>query len=198
MAVVFDLGNVLIQWDPRHLFRKMFGGDDERMEWFLRHVCTTAWNELHDAGQPFAVGVRNLVAVYPDYRPYIEAYFARWPEMLHGEVPGTVAILRALHTAGVPLYALSNWSTETFPVAQAQFPFLQWFRGIVLSGEERVIKPDPRIYQILLERYDLVPQQTIFIDDAAKNVEAARARGMTAIHFTGALELQKSLEHLGL
>ena len=170
-VVVFDLGGVLIDWDPRLLYRTMFGGDDAAMETFLATVCTPEWNARQDAGRPFVEGVARLVEDFPSERQQIVAFHERWAETLGEQISGTVALLEELHERAVPLYALSNWSAETFPIARARFPFLGLFEGIVISGEERVSKPDPRLYQVLFDRYGLDPRTAVFIDDAPRNVD---------------------------
>jgi 2-haloacid dehalogenase len=197
-TVVFDLGNVLVDWDPRYLYRKLFDGDDAAMEQFLAEVCTPAWNEEQDRGRPFADACALLARNHPDKRALIEAWPSRYPETIAGPVAGTVEILEELRDRDVPLYALSNWSAETFPHARDRFPFLQWFRGIVLSGELRLAKPDPEIYRYLFATYGLRPTDTVFIDDSPRNVEAAAALGMHAVRFTDAAALRASLVRLGL
>jgi 2-haloacid dehalogenase len=197
-VVVFDLGGVLIDWDPRHLYRKMFGGDEAAMEKFLATVCTPEWNARQDAGRPWTEAVSVLVEDFPAERERITAFHERWPETLGEEVAGTVAILGELHARAVPLYALSNWSAETFPIARARFPFLGLFNGIVISGEERVSKPHPRLFQVLFDRYGLDPRAAVFIDDAPRNVEVATGMGMLGLVFTGAAPLRTALEAIGL
>lgn len=195
---VFDLGGVLIDWNPRHLYRKLFAGDDAAMEHFLANVCTTAWNSQQDAGRTFAEACASLKLEHPNYAELIDAWFERQDEMLSGPISGTVEILAELRARGVPLYALSNWSAETFPIAQKRFEFLQWFDGIFLSAEARSIKPDPRIYQHFFEAFAIAPAQTIFIDDLPRNVEAAAALGMHAIQFTDPAALRSELVQIGL
>jgi len=195
---VFDLGGVLIDWNPRHLYRKLFAGDDAAMEHFLANVCTTAWNSQQDAGRTFAEACASLKLEHPNHAKLIDAWFERQDEMLAGPISGTVEILAELRARGVPLYALSNWSAETFPIAQKRFEFLQWFDGIFLSAEARTIKPNPRIYQHFFEAFAIAPAQTIFIDDLRPNVEAAAALGMHAIHFTDPAALRHELVRLGL
>lgn len=193
-TVVFDLGGVLIDWNPRHLYRKLFGNDELSMERFLAEVCTKEWNECQDAGRSWATAVSLLSAQYPAHAALIDAYHARWEEMLVGPISGTVQILRELKDRGTPLYALSNWSKETFPFAQRQFAFLEWFDGIVISGEEELIKPDPRIFEVLLRRFGLRASSTVFIDDSRPNVDAALAMGIGGIHYSGADQLRKDLQ----
>lgn len=196
--VIFDLGGVLIQWDPRHLYRKLFAGDEAAMERFLTSVCTTDWNERQDAGRSFAAGVDELRPHHPDKIELIEAFGRRFDEMIPGAVGGTVEIAAELKARRVPLYAITNWSAETFPPQRRRFEFLSWFEGIVVSGEEGVIKPDPRIFRILLDRYGVPAETAVFIDDVAANAAAASALGMHGIHFTSPGRLRLELEALGL
>jgi 2-haloacid dehalogenase len=161
-GVVFDLGGVLIDWDPRHLYRKLFLEDEPGMERFLAEVCTPEWNAAQDAGRSWAEATALLRARHPDRAELIDAYHLRWPEMLGGPIEGSVAVLRELRAAGTPLYALTNWSHETFPVALGLYDFLSWFEAIVVSGHERMIKPDPRLYRLLIERHGLQPAELVY------------------------------------
>lgn len=195
-AVVFDLGGVLIDWDPRYLYRKLLP-DTDAMERFLATVCTPAWNVQQDAGRSLHEATEELVARYPDSEDLVRAFYGRWEEMLAGTIDGTVKILTGLEESGVPLYALTNWSAETFPVARERFPFLSLFEDIVVSGEERLIKPDARIYDVLLARAGRPADQLVFIDDNKENVAAARRKGMTAIHFTAPEPLGRDLTAIG-
>src|SRR5712691_7243123 len=149
-SVVFDLGGVLIDWDPRHLYRKLFAADEAAMEHFLATVCTHEWNRGQDAGRSFAEGARLLKAEHPEKADLIDAYGARFDEMMAGPIAGSLEILAELRDRDTPLYALSNWSAETYPPAFDRFEFLRWFRGILVSGDVKVIKPDPRIFELLL------------------------------------------------
>ncbi|MGC2414676.1 MAG: HAD family phosphatase [Stellaceae bacterium] len=196
--VVFDLGGVLIDWDPRHLYRKLFAGDDEAMEQFLATVCTPEWNRRQDAGRSFAEGARLLKLEHPERGELIDAYGARFDEMMAGPIAGSVEILSELKDRGTRLYGLSNWSSETYPPALMRFGFLQWFEGILISGEAKLIKPDPRIFELLLERFAIDPRRAVFIDDVAINAAAARPFGMHAIHFTNPAALRAELASLGL
>ena len=191
-SVIFDLGGVLIDWDPRHLYRKLFA-DSKDMEDFLATVCTTEWNRAQDAGRPFAEGVALLSTRYPQWAAEIDAFQSRWPEMLKGAIDGTVCILKELQGVGLPLYALSNWSAETWPHAQDRFEFLDDFDGMVISGFEGVSKPNAAIYQILLDRYALESGGCLFIDDQLVNVEAARQLGMQSHHFSSPAGLRQVL-----
>ena len=196
-AVVFDLGGVLIDWDPRYLYRKLFDGRDADMEAFLAEVTTSEWNHRQDGGRPWAEAVAELCALHPDKRSLIEAYAVRWEEMLGGPIAGTVEVLAELRAAGVSLYALSNWSAETFPRALELFDFLHWFDGHVISGRIGITKPDPRIYEHLLAAFSLEPSDVFFADDLAANVEAARALGIEAGLFRGAETLRADLVGAG-
>jgi len=196
--VVFDLGGVLIEWDPRHLYRKLLAGDEAAVEHFLANVCTHEWNRGQDAGRSFAEGARLLKAEHPDKAELIDAYRARFDEMMPGPIAGSVEILAELRSRGTPLYALSNWSAETYKPAFERFDFLQWFQGIVISGEEGVIKPNPRIYEILIERFAIDPTRAVYIDDNPANAAAADRFGIHGIHFTTPQALREALARLGL
>jgi 2-haloacid dehalogenase len=196
-SVVFDLGGVLIDWDPRHLYRQLFDDPDE-MESFLAEVTTAEWNGHQDAGRPWADAIEILIAEHPERRELIEAFHRRWPEMLAGEIPGTVDVLADLRAAGVRLLALSNWSAEMFPVALERFDFLGWFEGIVISGEVGVNKPDRRIFEHLVQRFGIEPEAAVFVDDSPANIDAATDLGFRAIRFTDATALRLVLVRLGL
>jgi 2-haloacid dehalogenase len=196
-AVVFDLGGVLIDWDPRHLYRKLLA-DEAAVEEFLATVCTLEWNAEQDRGRPFAEGVAELIERHPAHADAITAYHERWPEMLGEAIGGVVELLAELRSGGVPLYALTNWSAETFGTARERYEFLDWFDGVVVSGEERIIKPDPAIFQILLDRHGLDPAATVFIDDSPANVAAAGRLGLDAVTFTDPGQLRRDLAARGL
>lgn len=196
-TVVFDLGGVLIDWNPRHLYRRLFD-DEAAMERFLAEVCSPAWNARQDAGRPWSEAVAELVARFPAQADLIAAYRGRWTEMLGGAIEGTVDVLRELKAGGARLYALTNWSQETFPAARERFDFLADFAGIVVSGEEGLVKPDPLLYRRLIDRHALVPERTLFIDDAPANVAAAEALGMRGHRFEDARRLRAWLVGHGL
>jgi 2-haloacid dehalogenase len=191
-AVVFDLGGVLVDWNPRHLYRRLFD-DEVMMEHFLATVCTQAWNLEQDRGRQLSEGVALLQAQHPHEAARIAAFYGRWTEMLGGAIGGTVAIIEELATARVPLFALTNWSAELFPHALERFEFLARFEGIVVSGQELLAKPDPRIYRLLIERYHVDAATAVFIDDAPRNVESARAIGFDAILFETPEQLRRAL-----
>jgi 2-haloacid dehalogenase len=197
-AVVFDLGGVLIDWDPRHLYRSIFDGDEAAMERFLAEVTTAAWNAEQDAGRTWRDAVETLIAIHPDRRDLIVAYDERWAEMLGGPIEETVDVLADLRGTGIRLAALSNWSAEKFPIALERYAFLGWFEAIVISGEVRLAKPDPRIFRHLLERTGLAAETTVYVDDAPANVAVAADLGMTALRFTDPASLRADLEALGL
>jgi 2-haloacid dehalogenase len=195
---VFDLGGVLINWNPRYLYRRLFKDDEAAMERFLCEVCTPEWNAQQDAGRSLAEAMAELSARHPHHRELIEAYYGRWPEMLAGPIEGTVAVLEELHAGGHYLCALSNWSAETFPIAREQYSFLGRFQTIVLSGEERLIKPDPAIFHVLLQRIGRRAEECVFIDDAPANARAARQLGFGVIEFTSPEELRVRLRECGV
>jgi 2-haloacid dehalogenase len=196
-AVVFDLGGVLMEWDPRRLYRQLFD-DAAAMESFLSEVCTPAWNARLDAGRPWPEAIESLAREFPAQRDLILAYDTRWEEMLGGAIEGTVQILAELRDAGVPCYALSNWSAAKFALTRPRFPFLEWFEGIVISGDVGASKPDPAIYRVLVERYRLTPSTTALVDDTEPNVLVAADLGFRAIRFLGAPRLRTDLRGLGL
>jgi 2-haloacid dehalogenase len=196
-TVIFDLGGVLIDWNPRYLYRQLFD-DEPAMERFLAEVCHSQWNEQQDAGRPWDEAIRLLSAEFPEHAARIAAYRTRWDEMLRGPIHDTVAILHELRDRGVRLYALTNWSNETFPLAFERYAFLHVFEGIVVSGAERMIKPDPAIFHVLLNRYGVHPERAVFIDDAPRNVDAATKIGLHALRFRDAASLRAELVALGL
>lgn len=196
-AVVFDLGGVLIDWDPRHVYRQLIP-DEAEMERFLAEIVSPEWNLEHDRGRSFADGIALLVRDHPEQAELIAAFRGRWEDMLGGPIQPTVDVLEELRDAGVRLVALTNWSAETWPIGRARFPFLAWFEAIVVSGEERIAKPDPAIFRILVDRHGLVPARTIYIDDMPANVAAAQALGFRAIRFTDAASLRRSITEWGL
>jgi 2-haloacid dehalogenase len=196
-AILFDLGGVLIDWNPRHFYRTVFE-DEAAMEHFLATVCTAEWNHAIDAGRPFEEAVRELQAARPDCAEFIGFWQTRWADMLKGPVAGTVEVLRDLKAQGLTLCALTNWSAETFPLAQERYDFLSWFSRIVVSGAVGLAKPDPAIFRLALKECGLVAARTLFIDDVLVNVETARSLGMEAIHFLDPGQLRGDLVKRGL
>lgn len=195
--VVFDIGGVLIDWNPAYLYRKLLP-DEGSVARFLAEVCTSSWNEQFDAGTLFAEGIAERSARFPEHAELIEAYWSRWHEMLGGEVEGTSQVLARLKAAGVPVHAISNWSAETFPRAEAIFPFLGDFDVLVVSGRERLIKPHAGIFDLFLERANVRAQDCIFIDDNLANIAAASRLGFQTEHFQTAAALERRLSTLGI
>ena len=183
-TIIFDLGGVLIDWNPRYLFRKLFTSE-QGMEHFLTHICSPDWNEEQDAGRTLAEATEWLVASHPEYETHIRAYYGRWEEMLGGVFGEGVESLRKLtQETDYRVYALTNWSAETFGIALRKYDFLHWFDGIVVSGTEKTRKPFPEFYRILLDRYSVEPQKALFLDDNLRNIEAARLLSIHAVHIT--------------
>ncbi|MDR1417308.1 MAG: HAD family phosphatase [Prevotellaceae bacterium] len=195
-SIIFDFGNVLIEWDPRRIFRDMVPA--EELENFMQNVWKDEWNNSLDSGVSLADNEQSMKAKYPQHSRYIAAYHARWYESLGDENVESVALLTQLQNAGYATYGLSNWSAETFPIVRKAHPFFNSFDGIVLSGEEKVCKPTPQIYAILLERYKLHPAQCAFIDDRQENLDAAKEMGITPILFTSAAQAREALKRLGV
>jgi 2-haloacid dehalogenase len=197
-AVVFDVGGVLLDWNPRHLYKTMFDGDDEAMERFLADVCSPAWNLSLDAGKPFASGVAELCERFPERTALIALYDSRWEDMVRGAFEDTVDLARTLKANGVPLYALTNFSSEKMALVRTRYDFFMLFDGMVVSGEIGMVKPDPAIYRHLLERFNLRADETLFIDDSTLNIAGAEAAGLNAIHFQSASGLRSELVQWGL
>lgn len=197
-TIIFDLGAVLIDWNPHYMYRTLFT-DEQEMKDFLATVCTSDWNEEQDAGRSLQEGTDLLVAQHPQHEANIRAFYGRWEEMLGEPFHDTIELFRRLKTSGkYKIYALTNWSAETFPVALARYDFLGWFDGIVVSGAEKMRKPALEFYQILLDRYQVDPQTALFIDDNYRNIVAAEKAGIKSIHFTSAGQLEKELDDLRL
>jgi 2-haloacid dehalogenase len=197
-AVVFDIGGVLLDWDPRHFYRELFDGDEAAMERFLAQVCSPEWHAAQDLGYNVGLACRELASRHPEQAELILAWADSTEKMVAGPITGTVEIIAELRRRGLACYALSNMEAETFPLRMARYDFLRALDGHVISGLEKVAKPDPRIYRVLLERYELSPGRTLFIDDKAVNVAAARAVGMQALQFTSAPKLRAELVAMGL
>ncbi len=197
-AIIFDLGGVLIDWNPRYLYRKMFNGDDAAMERFLAEVCSPEWNGKQDEGRSLSDATEVLIAAHPTRESLIRAFYDRWPEMVSGAVAGTVEILSKLKEAGYRLYALSNWSAETFPFARRRFEFFDWFDHVVISGEVGLVKPDRAIFDHLLAKAERRAAECVFIDDSPGNVAAAGSLGFDAIHFQSPAQLSDELMNRGI
>jgi 2-haloacid dehalogenase len=195
-AVVFDLGGVLIHWDPRLLYRKLLP-TEEAVEEFLSTVCTREWNARQDAGRPLDEGISELVARFPDQAALIEAWRDGVDEMVL-PIHDSIELLRELRERDIPLYILSNWGTDEFETIRGLFPFLEWFRGILISGSVGILKPDPRIFGHLAWEYGLDPPEVAFIDDHPANVEAARQLGFKSVLFSSPAGLREELVRLGL
>jgi len=192
------LGGVLIDWNPRHLYRKIFKTEEE-MEWFLQHVCTNDWNEKQDGGRSFEEATSELLIKFPEHENPIRAWYNRWEETVNGSIAGTVEILSQIRESKkFRLYALTNWSEQTFPWALKNFDFLHWFEGIVVSGHEKTRKPFPEFYQILLDRYKIDPAKSIFIDDVPRNILGGQAVGIAGVHFQSPSQLKLELRKLGV
>jgi 2-haloacid dehalogenase len=195
--VVFDVGGVLLEWDPRHVYRDVFD-DEAEMERFLSEVCSREWHEGNDSGVRYAESCAALAARFPEYASEIHMWGERTEEMIVGTIDGTVEVLRELQAAGVPCYGLTNMEAETYPVRYERYAFLRSLDGTVVSAQEGVIKPDPEIFRRLFERFGLVPEETVFVDDAERNIAAAGALGMETVLFTSPEQLRAELVALGL
>lgn len=194
-TVIFDLGGVLIDWNPEYVFLEAFNGNKEKTKWFLENICTSDWNENQDAGYPLAQATEDLVNKFPEYESYIRLFYGDWENMLGGAIDGTVSVLAALiKSKNHKVVALTNWSNETFPIAQRRFDFLQWFEGIVVSGDEKTRKPFKDIYEITLKRFNITPENALFIDDNLRNIEAAKALNINGIHFKNPGQLIEDLK----
>lgn len=190
--IIFDFGNVLVQWHPELVYGDYFG-DEAKAWWFLRHVADMDWRQRIDAGESVDGCIREKQAQYPEYAEAVELYRSRWREMLTDEVPGMRQLLSELPAAGYQLFGLTNWSMETFPEARERFGILQMIDRYVVSGAEGLVKPDPRLFQVLLDRYQLKAEECLFIDDNPDNVAAAKGMGMQGIVFNGAEDLRKKI-----
>ena len=183
-TIIFDLGGVLIDWNPEYVYLDVFNGDREKMKWFFENICTHDWNENQDAGYPLAKATEERVALFPEHEELIRMYYGRWVDMLGEAISDTVEILDQLISKKQhKIVALTNWSHETFPIALERFEFLHWFEGIVVSGEEKTRKPFKEIYETTLNRFNIKADQSIFIDDNLRNIEAANTLGINGVHF---------------
>ncbi|MGF6922645.1 HAD family hydrolase [Paraburkholderia sp. 40] len=201
-AVVFDFGGVLIDWSPEYLYRELIPDEVER-RWFLTHVCSMDWVIRQDGGQPIVEATDELIARFPDHEPLIRAFYERWHQMVAGVLDDGIALMEKLEAAEVPLFGLTNWSAETFPYAWEHYPVLRRFRDVVVSGLVKLVKPDPAIFAEMRRRIELQmpgvePAELVFIDDNAKNAEAATALGWHGVHHTSAAQTEAKLRELGL
>jgi 2-haloacid dehalogenase len=180
--IIFDLGGVLIDWNPEYVYLDVFKGNKKKMYWFFKNICTEKWNQNQDAGYSLERATNDLIKLYPKYEYYIKMYYGRWEEMLGGEIDKSVWILNQL-IPQFKVFALTNWSAETFPVALKKFNFLHSFRDIIVSGKEKLIKPDPKIFQLAIDRFKIKANETIYIDDNINNVISAKKTDFITHHF---------------
>lgn len=192
--IVFDFGGVLIDWNPKYLYQKVFETDEE-MNFFLENICKYEWNLQQDAGRSLAEGTRLLQAKYPEYKQEIAVYYGRWEEMIGGFFEENVKLIKPLKRK-YKIYGLTNWSAETLPIAQSKYDFFDLFDGIVVSGEEKVAKPDPLLFRILLDRYQLMAEESLLIDDNAENIRVAKEMGFQTVHLTPGVNLEEVLKNL--
>lgn len=195
-TIIFDFGGVLVEWDPRHMYRHVFENIPE-MEYFLTHICTEDWNLQQDGGRSLSEGTRILQDKFPEYATKIQLFYNRWEEMLKGDISENVILLKELKEK-YKLYGLTNWSAETFPIALKRFPFFEYFDGIVVSGQEKMIKPDEEIFKLIMSRYHLQSENSLFIDDNLKNINTANKMGFATIHVQEKTDLKKELSFMGL
>ena len=196
--VIFDFGGVVMDWNPHYFFKDYFN-DDDKMEFFLKNIATDEWNAEQDRGRTLAEGTEIQVAKFPQWEKELRAYYDNWTTMLRSDIPKNVEVLRKLEHSKYELFGLTNWSAATFPYALENYDFFEIFKGkIVVSGIEKLIKPDPKIWEVLLERYNIQTEESVFIDDNAKNIEVARSVGFITVHVTKNGDLEKELKDLGL
>jgi len=196
--IIFDLGGVLIDWNPKYMYKKIFS-DTDQCNWFIENICTNDWNEQQDGGRLIQDANKELIEKYPEHKENIEAYYTRWEEMLNGPIEGTVSIFKELKdNKNFNIYALTNWSAETFPRALELYDFLHWFDGRLVSGEENTRKPFKEIYDLILNRFNLIANETVFIDDNLRNIKAAEEVGIKSIHFLNPEQLKKDLVSLSI
>ena len=196
-AVLFDLGNVLIRWDPRNHYRDRFASEEE-MEAWLAEVTPGSWNHEMDRGKPFAQAIAERTVLYPQHAELLGEWKSQWERMLGNPIEDSVTLLAELRAAGYRIAALTNWSAETYPVARERFPFLGWFEDVIISGVEGLAKPEPAIFDIALRRTRFAPERTVFIDDNLPNIDGARAAGLETIHFESPSQCRAELRALGV
>jgi 2-haloacid dehalogenase len=197
-AILFDFGNVLLEWNPRHIYRRYFPGNEEAMEQFLEEVSFMDWNAQQDKGRPFTEGVADLSRQYPHYSDLIQAYHDNWRESIGAALSGTVELMKRLKEAGYLVYGLSNWSAETFPLVREKFDFFSLLDDIIISGEVGTIKPEPEIFQVALRRIGRHAQECLFIDDASANIDQAQKMGFVTVLFESPEQLEEEVHRLGL
>jgi len=197
-AIIFDFGGVLLEWDPRHLYKRYFHGQPQVMDQFLDEISFYKWNADQDKGRPFSEAIATHSEKFPHYASLIHAYYEHWEDSITGEIPGTVDILLRLKQKGNPLYGLSNWSAETFPRVKHKYPFFDLFDEIILSGDVKLIKPDPAIFNLLLNKIRYTAPECLLIDDSLPNIVSANKLGFVTIHFTSPKQLQVELQRLNL
>ena len=196
-AIIFDIGNVLISWDPKNLYKKLIA-DKEELDWFCTHVVNLEWHTHHDAGLPMQEGIKNLTAKHPDYRDLIAAFDTRWAETIGEEIAGMLDIMQSLSTQNIPQFAITNYSAEKYPEFERDYAFAGHFKDVVVSGREGIVKPAPAIYELAIERFGITPEQTLFIDDREENIHAAAKFGIQGHVFTGHDNLLRELKSLKL
>ncbi|WP_034045383.1 HAD family hydrolase [Wocania ichthyoenteri] len=194
-TIIFDLGGVLIDWNPEYVYLDVFNSNREKMQWFFDNICTNDWNENQDAGYPMAKATEERIALFPEWESEIKMFYGRWEDMLGDAISETVEILdKLIKSNNYKVVALTNWSAETFPIALKKFDFLHWFEGIIVSGEEKTRKPFDEIYHLTLNRFNIKAEHSIFIDDNLRNIEAANNLGINGIHFKSAEQLIQQLK----
>jgi 2-haloacid dehalogenase len=197
-AIIFDFGGVLLDWDPRYLYRRYFPGQPEALDQFLAEIDFYEWNTQQDKGRTFAEGIAKLSTQFPQHAHLIQSYFDSWEESIRGPIAGSVEILRQLKQKGYPLYGLSNWSAETYPRAKRKYSFFEWFDGVILSGDVKLNKPDPAIFKLLLDKTGFSASECVLIDDSQLNIATAKNLGFITINFISPEQLQGALQRLHL
>lgn len=193
-TIIFDLGGVLVDWNPKYIYRKVFNYDEDKVQWFLNTICTSEWNVEQDGGRTIAEAVSLKIAEFPQYEKWIRLFYTEWEGMFSGAIDDNVALFKKLKASGnYNIYALTNWSAETWPKALKLFPFYHDFDGVVVSGQEKTRKPFIEIYKIIINRYNIKPENTVFIDDNIENVATANKIGLNGIHYYNHLQLLDDL-----
>ena len=197
-TIIFDLGGVLVDWNPEYVYLNEFDGNRKKMNWFFDNICTSDWNEEQDGGKLIKTATKERIKLFPEHKKLIKMYYGRWDEMLKGEIIESVNILKKLKSKNYKLIALTNWSFETFPVAIKRFDFLKLFNGIVVSGKIKMLKPFKEIYNYTINKYELSPSECVFIDDRLSNVQGAINCGIKGIRFQSSMQLIKELKKLSI